>query len=106
MKTIQESWPEINLKPEHRYDIPANPQQWSVKTIGDVPWTTEAQLDSLEEFLEIYAERPVKSNDGGVLAPHAFGLWFIAKHITGHKYKKAGKHISSHRKCTPVGGAH
>ena len=78
MKTIQESWPEVNLKPEHRYDIPANPQQWSVKTIGDVPWKPEAQLDSLEEFLEVYSERPIKSNQGGVLAPHAFGLWFMA----------------------------
>ena len=81
MKTIQESWPEINLKPEHRYDIPANPQQWSVKTIGDVPWKPEAQLDSLEEFLEVYSERPIKSNQGGVLAPHAFGLWFMAKEL-------------------------
>ena len=81
MKTIQESWPEINLKPERRYDIPANPRQWSVKTIGDVPWTTEAQLDSLEEFLGIYSERPIKNNHGGVLAPHAFGLWFMAREL-------------------------
>jgi len=33
----------------------------------------------LEEFREIYKERPIKNNDGGMKSPHMFYCWLTAK---------------------------
>jgi hypothetical protein len=43
---------------------------------GDVPWTKQQMLEKLPEFSRIYANRPIKENDGGMRSPHLFALWF------------------------------
>jgi len=49
--------------------------------IGSPPWTRDDLLNSLEEFASIYANRPIKSNDGGMKAPQLFCAWFAAKNL-------------------------
>lgn len=34
---------------------------------------------ALEEFAALYERRPIKDNQGGMRAPHMFGLWFMAR---------------------------
>ena len=51
-------------------------QLWALSLPGSMQ-----EPKSLDEFLEIYSERPIKNNHGGVLAPHAFGLWFMAREL-------------------------
>ncbi len=49
--------------------------------IGSVAWTVEDMLASLDEFREIYPNRPIAVNAGGMRAPHAFLTWFIVKQL-------------------------
>jgi hypothetical protein len=49
--------------------------------IGTSPWTREDYLGALEEFAEVYKNRPVKNNAGGMKAPQLFYAWFVAKEL-------------------------
>tara|TARA_Y100000996_G_scaffold389189_1_gene349406 strand:- start:1778 stop:2542 length:765 start_codon:yes stop_codon:yes gene_type:complete len=48
----------------------------SVK-IGNCPWDREDLLSKVEEFHEIYQNRPIKDNHGGMKAPQMFSAWFV-----------------------------
>ena len=48
--------------------------------IGTVKWSNQDLIDNLEKFYNIYKERPIKNNHGGMLSPHMFYTWFIAQY--------------------------
>lgn len=54
----------------------------NVMQIGSPPWTRDEIMASIDEFSEIYANRPIKDNRGGMKAPHMFGAWFMAKKLS------------------------
>ena len=49
--------------------------------IGECPYTREELLASLSEFAELYKNRPLQDNDGGMKAPQMFSAWFMAKKL-------------------------
>lgn len=51
-------------------------------SIGTPPWTRSEIIDHLDEFESVYADRPIKDNQGGMKAPHMFAVWFMAKKLT------------------------
>jgi len=53
-----------------------------VQKIGNPPWSRSEILDSIDEFSEIYSNRPIIDNEGGMKAPHMFALWFMAKNLS------------------------
>ena len=95
LSRIQASWPEVNLKRIQRYDLPAlldSQKQllWSLETVGNVPWNRKKELNAIEEFHQIYTMRPIKDNSGGVQAPHAFALWFMARELAPEVIVESG----------------
>lgn len=53
-----------------------------VVSIGTPPWTRAQMLEHLEEFAALYAERPIRDNQGGMKSPHMFAVWFMAKMLS------------------------
>ena len=53
----------------------------SVVSIGTPPWTREEMVEHLDEFINLYSQRPVKSNEGGMKTPHMFATWFMVKKL-------------------------
>ena len=49
--------------------------------IGEVPWTEDELRASLHEFAEIYHERPIKNNYGGMDSAHGFYTWWLARKL-------------------------
>lgn len=49
--------------------------------IGNPPWTRLELKNSLEEFSNIYKERPIKDNQGGMKSVHLFYIWFLLKKL-------------------------
>lgn len=47
--------------------------------IGKPTWTTEDIINVFDEFAEIYANKPIIDNHGGMKAPHAFASYFMLK---------------------------
>ncbi|MBI2891408.1 MAG: hypothetical protein HYY13_11570 [Nitrospirae bacterium] len=45
-------------------------------SIGEMPWTRGEMIDSLFEFCDLYSQRPIRDNRGGMRAPHMFLAWF------------------------------
>lgn len=54
----------------------------AVMTIGTPPWNRAEIAASIDEFSALYANRPVKNNQGGMKAPHMFGVWFMARQLS------------------------
>lgn len=50
--------------------------------IGNPPWSKTEILASIDEFLTVYDNRPIKDNQGGIQAPHMFAVWFMAKKLS------------------------
>jgi len=46
---------------------------------GSIPWTNDELRDGLKEFAELYENRPIRNNDGGMKAAQMFYAWFVAK---------------------------
>jgi len=51
------------------------------ETIGNVDWSTDDLVNSLEEFLQVYDKRPIRHNEGGMTSPHMFATWFLCKQL-------------------------
>ena len=51
------------------------------ETIGSVDWSKEDLVNSLEEFLQVYDERPIRCNEGGMTSTHMFVTWFLSKRL-------------------------
>jgi hypothetical protein len=45
------------------------------------PWQQEDLREAIEEFSDLYGERPILDNRGGMGAPGAFALWFAVRWI-------------------------
>jgi len=50
--------------------------------IGTPPWTRSEIIESIEEFLGVYADRPIADNQGGMKAPHMFATWFMVRALS------------------------
>ena len=51
----------------------------SIKKITEQIWKSEDMKLYLEEFYNLYINRPIKDNDGGMKSPHMFPAWYIVK---------------------------
>jgi len=49
--------------------------------IGSPRWTRKDIKDSIPVFCEIYRNRPIKDNSGGMKIQHAFFAWFILRYL-------------------------
>lgn len=49
--------------------------------IGQVPWTRGDMIAAVPCFKELYAQRPIKKNHGGMRASHAFLTWFYLREL-------------------------
>ena len=47
--------------------------------IGKIPWSAKEIISSINKFLKIYNNKPIKENTYGMKAPHLFATWFMAK---------------------------
>jgi hypothetical protein len=52
-----------------------------IKKIGEAPWTNIGAVEQLKEFAEIYANRPIKDNYGGMFSPHLFAMYHTIKSL-------------------------
>ena len=50
-------------------------------TIGEPLWTRDEFKSHLKEFAEIYKDRPIEDNKGGMKAAQLFYAWFAAKKL-------------------------
>jgi len=44
-------------------------------------WTREEILTELNEFKNLYENRPIIENEGGMKSPHMFPAWFVVKKL-------------------------
>lgn len=42
-------------------------------------WSKDNMISHLDEFYEVYKNRPIKDNTGGMKSPHMFPAWYIIK---------------------------
>jgi hypothetical protein len=47
--------------------------------IGKPNWNVSDIINTFDEFVEIYANKPINDNQGGMKAPHAFASYFMLK---------------------------
>lgn len=47
----------------------------------EIKWSRRDLISSLDEFTDLYLNRPIKENDGGMKSPHMFPAWFIVKQL-------------------------
>jgi len=52
-----------------------------LESIGEFPWSRGSMIDDLEMFAELYAQRPLADNTGGMKAPHMFMAWFALRQL-------------------------
>lgn len=52
-----------------------------VTSIGCISWNVNEIRHCILDFLTLYANRPIKDNDGGMVTPHMFATWFMLKKI-------------------------
>jgi hypothetical protein len=57
------------------------PENIHLAEIGSPGWTRKNIKDSMSVFCEIYKQRPINDNVGGMKAPHAFAIWFILRFL-------------------------
>ncbi len=50
-------------------------------SLGTPPFSVEELTSHLEEFAQLYKERPFKDNSGGMKAPQMFPTWLMAKKL-------------------------
>jgi hypothetical protein len=52
-----------------------------INQIGELSWGYSEMRDAIAEFMELYSNRPVSLNDGGMKTPHMFATWFMLKKL-------------------------
>jgi hypothetical protein len=62
----------------------------SAMSIGQVPWSREDMLATLEEFSSLYDERPIADNRGGMRSPHMFMTWFALRMLQPQAVVESG----------------
>lgn len=61
-----------------------------VTSFGEVPWTRDELVAALEEFANLYRNRPIPNNAGGMKAPHMFSTWFGLKRLAPKAVVESG----------------
>jgi len=61
-----------------------------VVTIGKVPWSRKDLTGKLEEFAELYKERPIRNNKHGMKSPHMFLAWFALQWLKPRAIVESG----------------
>jgi hypothetical protein len=51
----------------------------AIRALGTAPFSRSAMKERVPEFLALFAERPIKDNQGGMRAPHLFATWFMVQ---------------------------
>ena len=46
-----------------------------------IKWTREDLMSHLDEFKDLYENRPITENEGGMKSPHMFPAWFAVKKL-------------------------
>ncbi len=58
--------------------------------IGKVEWTNADLKKQLKPFLDVYKNRPLANNAGGMLSPHNFYVWFLLKRLRPESVIESG----------------
>jgi hypothetical protein len=45
--------------------------------IGNVPWNNNDIINYLDDFLDLYKDRPIKNNQGGMNSVHYFATYCL-----------------------------
>jgi len=61
-----------------------------IKQIGDTGWTYADIRDSIPEFLEIYRNKPIGNNMGGMKTPHLFATWYMLRKLNPKNVIESG----------------
>ena len=48
---------------------------------NQIVWTKSDIKSHLDDFRDLYKDRPIKNNDGGMKSPHMFPAWYIIKKL-------------------------
>lgn len=51
------------------------------QTIGQVAWDDDEVVAAIDTFMDIYAQRPVPKNIGGMGFNHCFAVWFMLRKL-------------------------
>ena len=51
----------------------------TLTSLGNVSWSRDDIKKSLDNFLDLYSQRPIINNVGGMSAPHCFATYFMMK---------------------------
>ncbi len=61
-----------------------------IQEIGKIEWTRDDIKYSIPEFLDLYQQKPIIDNQGGMKAPHMFATWFMLKNINPKNVVESG----------------
>jgi hypothetical protein len=53
----------------------------NIRAIGEPPWSREDLRNKLREFAELYKQRPIENNEGGMRSPHMYLVWFALQKL-------------------------
>lgn len=59
-------------------------------SIGDLPWSRQDMIAKLEEFTNLYRQRPIQDNVGGMLSSHMFLAWFTLQRLQPRAIVESG----------------
>ena len=52
-----------------------------IRAIGKQPWSRDDLRNKLKEFAELYKQRPIANNEGGMRSPHMYLVWFALQKL-------------------------
>lgn len=61
-----------------------------IKQIGNVEWNYDEIRKSIPGFIELYKQKPIRDNQGGMKSPHMFATWFMLKKINPQNVIESG----------------
>ena len=61
-----------------------------IRELGEVSWTYDEIRNTIPDFLEIYKQKPIDDNQGGMKSPHMFATWFLLKKINPKNVIESG----------------
>lgn len=62
----------------------------SIPKIGKNLWLKDEIIAALPEFIDLYSQRPIRSNDGGMKAPHMLATWFMLRQLNPESVIESG----------------
>jgi len=61
-----------------------------MKVIGDLAWVEDYDGALLEEFLDLYKSRPLRTNQGGMGINHSYALFFVLRKLMPNHVIESG----------------